>query len=213
MKQISYIAVIGDVVDSRGAGDRTRLQERLNSGMLDVNKGFKEQIAAEFVLTVGDEFQGLLSAAVSLDVILATLRTHAFPAELRFGVGVGPLATALRREALGMDGRCFHNARQAIERAAGRKTPIEVEIDGDQSPFEIFSLLYAPLRRDWTDRQREVVDLSMSGLEGREVAEHLSITPSAVSQHLGAAGAKPLKAATAVWRQEIDRALYDLIVE
>ncbi len=207
MKQKNYIAIIGDVVGSRSAEDRSDLQDRLGGGLRDVNGAFSGSIAAEFVLTVGDEFQGLLSAASTLDLILATLRMHAFPAELRFGVGVGPLETALRSQAIGMDGRCFHNARQAIERAAERRTPVEVQADGQTASFEIYSLLYGVIRSRWTRRQREVADLSGSGLEGREVAEYLSITPSAVSQHLRAAGAKKLRAATVEWRQQIESAL------
>ena len=209
MKHNNYIAVIGDVVGSRSAGNRSGLQERLGGGLRDVNTAFEDEIAAEFVLTVGDEFQGLLSSARTLDLILATLRTHAFPAELRFGVGVGPLETALRSQAIGMDGRCFHNARQAIERATQRRTPVEVQTEGEPAPYEIYSLLYGVIRSRWTRRQREVVDLSASGLEGREVAEYLSITPSAVSQHLRAAGAKPQKAATVEWRAQIEHALLE----
>ncbi|MFQ5923229.1 MAG: hypothetical protein ACE5M4_10335, partial [Anaerolineales bacterium] len=117
--------------------------------------------------------------------------------------------TALRSQAIGMDGRCFHNARQAIERAVERHTPVEVQTDAPEAPFEIYSLLYGVIRSRWTARQREVVDLSTSGLEGREVAEYLSITPSAVSQHLSAAGAKELKRATLVWRTQIESALVE----
>lgn len=209
MKRINYIAVIGDVMGSPGAGDRSGLQDRLGGGLRDVNTAFDGQIAAEFVLTVGNEFQGLLTSAIALDLILATLRTHAFPTELRFGVGVGPLETALRSQAIGMNGRCFRSARQAIERAAERGTPVEVQVEGETAPFEIYSLLYGVIRSRWTTRQREVVDLSTSGLEGREVAEYLSITPSAVSQHLRAAGAKELRAATLVWRTQIEQALLE----
>jgi hypothetical protein len=209
MKHRNYIAVIGDVVGSRSAGDRSILQDRLGGGLRDVNAAYDDHIAAEFVLTVGDEFQGLLGSAGILELILATLRTHAFPAELRFGIGVGALDTALRSQALGMDGRCFHNARQAIERAAEQRTPVEVQADRENAAFEVYSLLYGVIRSRWTARQREVVDLSASGLEGREVAEYLSITPSAVSQHLRAAGAKKLRAATQEWRIQIERALVE----
>ena len=209
VKHNNYIAVIGDVVGSRSTSDRSDLQDRLGGGLRDVNTAFGDHVAAEFVLTVGDEFQGLLSAAGSIDLILATLRMHAFPAELRFGVGIGELETTLRSQAIGMDGSCFHNAREAIERAAERRTPVEVQADGPNAPFEIYSLLYGVIRSRWTTRQREVVDLSASGLEGREVAEYLSITPSAVSQHLRAAGAKELRTATKEWRAQIERSLLE----
>lgn len=203
---MNYLAVIGDVVGSRQAPDRGGLQQRLQGGLRDVNAAFGS-LAAEFVLTVGDEFQGLLAGAQELDKLLATLRTHAFPAELRLGLGIGGLDTRLEKQALGMDGPCFHRARQAIERAAARRTPIETDSGQAPAAFEIYALMTGYMRQRWTTRQRQVVDLVHSGLEGREVAAHLSITPSAVSQHLRAAGSRYLEAATARWMAEVAQAL------
>lgn len=204
---MNYLAVIGDVVGSRQAPDRGGLQQRLQGGLRDVNAAFETSVAAEFVLTVGDEFQGLLTGAQELDKLLATLRTHAFPAELRLGLGIGRLDTRLEKQALGMDGPCFHRARQAIERAAERRTPIETDGGQPQAAFEIYAQMVGYMRKRWTSRQRQVVDLVGSGLEGQEVAAHLSITPSAVSQHLRAAGSRYLGAATALWVTEVARAL------
>lgn len=199
--------MIGDVIGSRRAPDRSGLQHRLQGGLRDINAAFAEQVAAEFVLTVGDEFQGLLHGAQELDKLLATLRTHAFPAELRLGLGIGGLDTQLQQQALGMDGPCFHRARQAIERAEARHTPVEVESGQPGAAFEIYALMSGYMRQRWTERQRQVVDLARSGLEGREVAAHLSITPSAVSQHLRAAGARFFDRASGLWLAEVDRAL------
>jgi hypothetical protein len=209
MAEAKYIAVIGDVVGSRRAPDRAGLQDRLGAGLRDVNAGFESQVAAAFVLTVGDEFQGLLGSTMQLDKVLATLRAHAFPAELRLGLGMGELDTALRAQALGMDGPCFHRAREAVERAAARKTPIEVEAGDPSSAMEIYAVLSGHQRSRWTRRQREVVDLSMSGMEGQEIAAYLSVSPSAVSQHLTAAGAAAFRRATAVWLRETTRLLED----
>ncbi len=204
---MNYLAVIGDVVGSRQAPDRSRLQERLQSGLRDVNAAFADQVAADFVLTVGDEFQGLLRNPDELDKLLATLRTHAFPAELRLGLGIGPLETELRPQALGMDGPCFHRARQAIERAEAHRTPIETDPGAPHASFEIYGMMVGYMRRRWTRRQREVTDLVGSGLEGQEVAAHLSITPSAVSQHLRAAGGRYLASATSIWLAEVVQSL------
>jgi DNA-binding transcriptional ArsR family regulator len=205
MSDARYIAVIGDVVGSRRAPDRAGLQDRLGAGLRDVNAGFAGEVAAEFVLTVGDEFQGLLGSALQLDKILATLRAHAFPAELRLGLGIGNLDTPLRPQALGMDGPCFHRAREAVERAAEHGTPIEVETGAQSAAMEIYALLMGHQRSRWTQRQREVVDLSTSGMEGQEIAAYLSISPSAVSQHLTAAGAAAFRQASAVWLNETIR--------
>lgn len=195
----SYLAVIGDVVQSRATEDRQRLQDRLAQGLDRVNEQHGGALAARFVLTLGDEFQGLLSSSEPLIQLLAQLRAAVHPAELRFGLGVGPLETALRAEALGMDGPCFHRARSAIERARELSTPIEAETWENRSVLEVYSLLYGELRGRWTTRQRQVHDLSTSGLDGRTIAETLNISPSAVSQHLRATGRSAVEAATERW--------------
>ncbi len=203
----NFIALVGDVVGSKEVADRADLQERLRIGLDEVNDRFKEVIAAQFVLTVGDEFQGLLNSPDELAMILGRLRTHAFPAKLRFGLGLGKLSTPLRAQALGMDGPCFHRARAAVERAVVRGTSMEVEADSQKGAFDIYALLRAHMQSGWTERQRQVADLAMAGLEGVEIAERLSVTPSAISQHLRAAGAKPLGEATRVWIEAIRLAL------
>ena len=203
----SYLAVIGDVVQSRATDDRQRLQDRLSQGLDRVNEQHSGILAARFVLTLGDEFQGLLSSSEPLIQLLGQLRAAAHPAELRFGLGIGALHTELRPEALGMDGPCFHRARSAIERARERSTPLEAETPESRPVLEVYSLLYGELRGRWTTRQRQVHDLSMSGLDGRTIAETLDISPSAVSQHLRATGRSAVEAATERWHRALTRSL------
>ena len=198
-----YIAVIGDVVGSRSVSDRAEFQQQLAAAIDSVNRRFPETVAARFVLTVGDEFQGLLASTDNIVRILASLRSMVHPVELRFGLGVGPLATPLRPEALGMDGPCFQLARIGIERAEQRETPVEVEANVLAEPFTIYALLFGALRRLWTEKQRQVIDLAMTGREGKEIASQLSISPPAVTQHLQAASWNQLEEATRSWEQAL----------
>ncbi|MEW6568398.1 MAG: SatD family protein [Chloroflexota bacterium] len=203
---MNYIAVIGDVISSRETADRSALQERLQAAISVMNELFRASLASSFVLTLGDEFQGLLKAPEELARLLARCRVELFPTEVRFGIGVGPLDTPLEPLSLGMDGPCFHRAREAVERASNRETYVEVSTTGDstnQPVFSIYALLSAALRRRWTERQRHVVDLTMAGLEGKEIAARLAITPSAVSQHLRAAGASAIMEATQDWQDAL----------
>jgi DNA-binding NarL/FixJ family response regulator len=105
-----------------------------------------------------------------------------------------------------MDGPCFHRARGAIECAKAWRTYIEVGTKGQEEAFRIYALLYSGFRSQWTPRQRQVFDLSISGKAGKKIATQLGITPSAVSQHLGAAGAKIVFDATEFWVDAIARA-------
>lgn len=199
MTEKPYFAVIGDIIGSRKVDDRAGLQRQLNTGLADVNRQYANLIASEYLLTIGDEFQGLLRTSKDLDRILASLRVAVHPVDLRFGIGVGGLVTPLREQAIGMDGPCLQRARAAIERAKERSTQIEVECGEDHPGFEIYSLLYSGMRRSWTERQRQIIDLSMSGMEGVDIARLLEISPPAVSQHLSAAGVTYVRKATAIW--------------
>ncbi|MGH2621881.1 MAG: SatD family protein [Anaerolineales bacterium] len=198
-----YLAVIGDIVGSKTISNRGAFQRRLARAITSANKSFAQTIASRFVLTVGDEFQGLLAREEQIVAILASLRSAIHPVELRFGIGVGRINTPLRPEALGMDGPCFHYGRGALERAAARGTPVEVEAGTLQEPFSIYALLYSALRGRWTQRQRQVIDLAMSGMEGKRIASRLSISPPAVTQHLAAARWKEIEEATRNWQQAL----------
>jgi len=162
MGEKQYFAVIGDIIGSRNVDDRAGLQRQLNAGLADVNRQYADQIASQYLRTPED-----------LDRILASLRVAVHPVDLRFGIGVGGLVTPMREQAIGMDGPCFQRARAAIERAKERSTQIEVECGETHPGFEIYSLLYSGMRRSWTERQQQIIDLSMSGMEGVEIARLL----------------------------------------
>lgn len=199
MSSNTYLAVIGDVIGSREVQDRMGLQQQLKGAVDRVNRMYPKIITAGFVITIGDEFQGLLINCESVDKILADIRASVHPIELRFGLGIGGLDTPLENVALGMDGPCFHRARAAVERAEERQTLIEVETANLLPGFHVYSLLYAALRQRWTMRQKQVFDLSMSGVPGKSIALRLGITASAVSQHLRAAEAERIFSATQYW--------------
>lgn len=207
MPQTIYLALIGDVVGSRQVADRAGLQQRIEAAIRDVNGRYQDRIAASFVLTVGDEFQGLLTTAGGLARIMATLRVAAFPASLRYGIGVGTLTTPLQPQAIGMDGPCFHRARAAIEQAEQAATRVEVEAPSGGAAFMIYATLSSAVRRQWTDRQRQVHELAMSGETGKSIAARLGVSPSAVSQHLKAANHDAVEAASRVWESSIQSAM------
>lgn len=203
MTSQTYLAIIGDVVGSREVEDRRNLQQRLRVAVDRANRLYTNSIAAGFVLTIGDEFQGLMKDVEGVDKLLADIRASVHPIELRFGLGFGGLDSPLENVALGMDGPCFHRARTAIGRAESRESLIDVETPQPDPGFQIYSLLYAGLRQRWTMRQKQVFDLSMSGVPGKSIALRLGITASAVSQHLRAAEAERIFAATKYWIESL----------
>jgi SatD family (SatD) len=103
--------LIGDVVGSRDASDRSALHRRL-TGALD-------DIASEAVdapaFTVGDEFQGSYASVGAAIAAALALRLAVAPdIDVRFGIGWGG-ATMLDRATGIQDGPGWWAAREAIE--------------------------------------------------------------------------------------------------
>lgn len=109
------------------------------------------------------------------------------PVGLRFGLGVGPLATEVNRQAaIGMDGPCLHRARAAIEAAQRAEPWLKVRGFGERFDDAVDGLaeLVATVRGDWTDRQRELAFALREEPTQRAVAERFDLAPSTVSESL-----------------------------
>ena len=52
-----YIAIIGDIKDSKKLNDRKKIQEKLQKVLNEVNQKYYEDISSNFMITLGDEFQ------------------------------------------------------------------------------------------------------------------------------------------------------------
>jgi hypothetical protein len=114
-----FVAIIGDLIKSRHLDSRNDIQENLHSSLNTINNSeYKDTIQSKFVLTIGDEFQGLVTRNFPLKKFLEEYE-YLFGKDIktRFGIGLGRLSTEIKDEAIGMDGPCFHNARNALEHA------------------------------------------------------------------------------------------------
>ena len=112
-----YFALIGDIIDSRHEQDRYDVQKKLQSILSSVNAEHAAHIAADFLITLGDEFQGLLFAEKGADPIFVADRIidEMFPVRIRIAIGFGGIATQIRREAaIGADGEAFYRARHGM---------------------------------------------------------------------------------------------------
>lgn len=63
---MEYIAIIGDIKDSKKIENRNLIQGKLNYVLNQINKMYSSDISAAFITTLGDEFQGLLSKSTHL---------------------------------------------------------------------------------------------------------------------------------------------------
>lgn len=201
-----FLALIGDIRGSRHLHDRQGVQERLRADLAELERRYASDLAAGFVITTGDEFQALLAdpaagvpVVIACDTMLSGLR-------LRYGLGWGTLSTRLEERAVGMDGPCFHAARQAIEAAKARDRWLAVRglPTPAESALDALLDLIAAVRAGWTSRQAEAVARRREVATQRELASQLRVDPSTVSKRLKSALYDEITAA--------ERAASDLLV-
>src|SRR4051812_47776691 len=109
-----YIAVISDMVQSRELeGSRRQSVQRRFSGLINhLNTNFKSSLAAKFVVTLGDEFQALLTSADVIPDLLWESDRSFRDRQLRFGFGFGEIYTDIPEFAINVDGPALHKARE-----------------------------------------------------------------------------------------------------
>src|SRR3954462_2143282 len=105
--------LIGDVVASRRAQDRSELHERLVALLTEVNDAFRSSTPLRF--TIGDEFQGAFATVghavqASLRLRLGLLPDH----DVRHGIGWGEVSL-LQTQPRVEDGPAWWAARDAIQ--------------------------------------------------------------------------------------------------
>jgi len=196
-KNNSYIAIIGDMKNSRIMNDRNSVQNELKNILIGVNDKYSKDISAKFMITLGDEFQGLLHDGGHVMHIIEEIQREMHPVEIRFGIGVGPITTEINFEmAIGADGPGYYKARQAIEflekderKNMTHASDIRIEVDGDNENAvavmnTVLSLLTV-VKANWTDRQREIIRDTMKYQDSQaKSAGRLKVGQSSIQRGL-----------------------------
>ena len=195
----SFAAVIGDIKDSRKLENRKEVQKRLQEILDRLNRKYEEDIVSSYLITLGDEFQGLLCSGKNILNMINEIKMEMYPVRLRFGIGFGTITTDIRREmALGADGPGYYRAREAVEvlkerEKKNRPVPADLclkmeEEDRDKEVLlnTVFDLLYV-VEEGWTERQREIIwDMLVYGDGQQNTAARLSISQPTVQKALAA---------------------------
>lgn len=190
-----YIAVIGDIKGSKKIDNRSEVQRNLKKVLEEINKKYKNDISSKFILTLGDEFQGLLCNGINIMNILTEIERKMYPVRIRFGVGIGRITTDVNKEmALGADGPAYYKARDAIEYIKNNEkkkqaiaTDIRFEVESDNQATtmminKILALMKA-IEESWSDRQREIIWDMLEHQDSQiDVAKRMNIQQPAVQK-------------------------------
>ena len=192
-----YFAIIGDIIESKKISNRFESQIKLNHVLEDINRKYQGSISSRFMITLGDEFQGLLCDGNQVIDIIEFIQIKMYPIQIRFGIGIGRIETEINQLVpYGSDGSAYHNARKMIEKLKDtekkNKTPdanIMISSDGDHSDQEILLntilSLCTALKLRWTNRQREAAfDCLLNGDNQTAAAQRFNISQPAVQKLL-----------------------------
>lgn len=185
-----FVALIGDIRGSRELEDRQEAQREFKGVVESLNEHIPNgSISSRFTVTTGDEFQVLLTDATAAVEAAVSASDRFHPARLRFGIGRGELDTEVNPDqAIGMDGPCFHRAREAID--AARKDGAWLRVAGwsddlDRRSNVMFDLVQC-VREDWTDRQAQFASALKEAGAQKRVVERFNVSKSTVSESLSA---------------------------
>lgn len=178
--------ITADLVESRGITERDAAQQRLRLAVDRLNVQFRRKLAAQFMITLGDEIQGMLRDLHDLPAAVTTIHEAFHPSEITVGIGTGSVTTQLARRASEMDGPAFVRSRMALE--AAKKDELEVAVrTGDELLDGTLNAVYAlmgGITSSWTRPQWQRVTLYRKLGKIDKVASALGVSKQSISKSL-----------------------------
>lgn len=198
-----YIALIGDIIESKKIQDRAQVQQQLLRLMKELNWQYQDYLISPFTVTTGDEFQALFSPNSYMFQIIDQLSVAFSPYEIRFGIGVGEMVTEINKEqSIGSDGPAYWLAREAINHIHDKNdygiNHISVFLADEEVTWTVNAMLAACsfIQSKWTEVQYDVLKQLLTEniydetFSHKEMARSLGITPSAFNKRIKASGLK-----------------------
>ena len=199
------IAIIGDIIKSKELKDRGQVQKKLNSIIDRINVNYQPAIVSKFSITLGDEFQGLLSSGMKCIQIIDELSFFMQPVQFRFGLGIGEISTEINTQwSIGTDGPAFWAARKAVNYVHDHndygRANIHLEsqiMDGTVDLINQAIKLMAIQVSGWRETQRQVYQALLEkgiddpkDIDHTQLAEHLGISLSSLTRRFESSGIK-----------------------
>lgn len=193
-----YIAMIGDIRYSKNIQNRGAIQKKLNKILNAINEDYSKDIAAKFVITLGDEFQVLLREGNHILEIIRTIQRQLYPIEVRFGIGIGSITTAINKEAaIGADGPAYYAARNMIDdlrimEKKLRSQASDVKVGYYEQPedlmleqLNVFFRMSKIIDHSWSEEQRKtIIDAINTGDSQAQIASRHGTTQSTIARRL-----------------------------
>lgn len=198
-----HIAIIGDLKGSRQIADRAQAQLQIKQALEDINHAYPECIVSRLTLTLGDEFQALITPEKRMMQMLDDLAMRLENYPFRLGIGYGEISTAIDKNiSIGADGEGFWQARAAIDYVhdnnAGGKVKTHISGFGKLHDELLNALFEASdtIKHSWTKLQAQTFKLMLKqniyspAFEQNLFAQAIGISESSLTKRLNAGNIK-----------------------
>ncbi len=171
-----YAVLMGDLVDSEGHDDPEQLHAAFNAAIERQNAGLAAYMMSPLTITLGDEFQGLLT---SLDAAARAARAVRFDLmrqdiDCRFVIGLVDLKTPINSErAWNMMGPGFAAARERLgEKRSSSRYRFSIPQDALlETLLDAIGGSLSAIERGWSVAQRDVIIALSEGASVADVAQ------------------------------------------
>ncbi len=151
-----YAVIISDIKGSKKMKEMERYEWQLflKSAIVQVNENWQDAIEAPFMITKGDEFQGVVRDIPVVHDIMIEFERLLYPLVMRYGIGLGRIQKMGANIPIEMDGPAFHRANAALNQAKKRKTRVIFQSNDSQLDMYINSVytLINAIKSHWRDR-------------------------------------------------------------
>ncbi len=202
------LVVIADLVASRDATDRNALQQQLQGVLGQLNH--QQDYLSPYTITLGDEFQVLLTGADRIFGDAVTIQAAIYPTRVRFSLAIGELATEInRQQALGMDGPAFYAARQGIEELKRNRGLYQISglPDATSSLANASLQLLSHSVAKWKQRRWAIAAALDGNRKVQAIASELGISEQAIYKNISDGGVEQVLAVFKQLAQSMDNIL------
>lgn len=165
------------------------MQRKLVKILNKVNTG-NTSISSPYTLTLGDEFQAVYTKPKDLFRDLIFIEKNLYPVRIRLSISAGKITTSLnKKQAIGMDGPVFHNARDRINELKKSSYRYIISTDNNQD-LDLYNSVLKLISKEigsWKPTRYDVLLALLENKSIKEISKIVKISEQSVYKNIEAA--------------------------
>ncbi len=171
--------LMGDIIGSR-VGDQALLQENFARLIDKVNRDYSMSFESPLTITLGDEFQGIVTSAKEAAEIVIALEEYRWDLDveilIRYSLGLGEISTPINPTiAYGMLGSGLSEVREALTEMKQEEDRMTISgTIAKKSQMALAINIFLEMQEEWKWKDRQIISGYFHYLDYKKVAEILN---------------------------------------